>query len=265
MSSSSAIIAKVKCKYFDYHPLGNSRTFFSFNRNQEELEKIKKDIEEQKRRRSDLDVEAERTTLVLQSIKEALLEMLLKLQELDEMTAEIQAKRKLAKPSALPMPDLVSLNMSTEQIVRMLEEKVKAGMIASGIQFLEGHDSGVSDTEEVEPKPSLLDDSALKTVEEGGTLEGDEPAKPPKSPSVITDFGIEEKATPYPQVYSSLITGRSTGLVSSASPAGAGGPGGSEEEADVPSRSFLKRQANLILDAKSRRKFRQQQATTRRK
>jgi hypothetical protein len=212
-------------------------------------------------------VEAERTTLVLQSIKEALIEMLLKLQELDEMTAEIQAKRKLAKPSALPLPDLVSGNMSTEQIIKMLEEKVKAGMIASG-QFLEGHDSGVSDTEEAasEPKLSLLDESALKlkAVDEGEQKEGDDASKPPKSPSVITDFGIDEKPSPYPQVYSSLITGRSTGLVSSASP-GAGGPGGSEEEADVPSRSFLKRQANLILDAKSRRKFRQQQATTRRK
>lgn len=193
--------------------------------------------------------------------------MLLKLQELDDMTADIQAKRKLAKPSASPLPDLVSGNMSTEQIIKMLEEKVKAGMIASG-QFLEGHDSGVSDTEEAvsEPKPSLLDESALKlkAVDEGEPTEGDDAAKRPKSPSVMTDFGIDEKPSPYPQVYSSLITGRSTGLVSSASP-GAGGPGGSEEEADVPSRSFLKRQANLILDAKSRRKFRQQQANTRRK
>lgn len=213
-------------------------------------------------------MEAERTTLVLQSIKEALIEMLLKLQELDEMTAEIQAKRKLAKPSASPLPDLISGNLSTEQIVKMLEEKVKAGMVASG-QYLEGHDSGVSDTEEAvsEPKPSLLAESAskLKSPDEGEAAEGeDATAKRPKSPSVMTDFGIDEKPSPYPQVYSSLITGRSTGLVSSASP-GAGGPGGSEEEADVPSRSFLKRQAHLILDAKSRRKFRQQQANTRRK
>lgn len=82
---------------------------------------------------------------------------------------------------------------------------------------------------------------------------------------MLTDFGIDEKPPSYPQVYSSLITGRSTGLVSSASPGGGGPGGGSEEEADVPSRSFLKRQANLIIDAKSRRKFRQQQPASRRK
>lgn len=203
--------------------------------------------------------------VVLQSIKETLVEMLLKLQEVDEVTTEIQIKGKLVKPPSFPLPDLISGNMTTEQILKLLEEKVKVGMIASG-QFLSGHDSGVSDTEEVvEAKPALpeqveeIEKSELEPFEEG---EGE---KLPKSPSVLTDFGIDEKPPSYPQVYSSLITGRSTGLVSSASP-GAGGPGGgSEEEADVPSRSFLKRQANLIIDAKSRRKFRQQQPASRRK
>lgn len=238
-------------------------TFPHFS-NQEELERVKKDIEEQKRRRSDLEVEAERTMVVLQSIKEALVEMLLKLQEVDEVTTEIQAKGKVTKPaSSVQLPDLISGSMSTEQIVKLLEEKVKVGMIASG-QTLEGYDSGLEDVEEtVEPKP-LLPEELLK-IEESELLPIEEGAeKPPKSPSVLTDFGIDEKPASYPQIYSSLITGRSTGLVSSASP-GAGGPGGSEEEADVPSRSFLKRQAHLILDAKSRRKFRQQPPTGRRK
>ena len=78
-----------------------------------------------------MDVEAERTMIVLQSIKEALVEMLLKLQELDEMTADIQTRRKLAKPLGFPLPDLVTGNITTEQIVKILEEKVKVGMIAS--------------------------------------------------------------------------------------------------------------------------------------
>lgn len=228
------------------------------------MERVKKDIEEQKKRRSDLEEQADRTMVVLQSIKEALVEMLLKLQEVDEVTTEIQAKGKAAKPpTSIQLPDLISGSMSTEQIVKLLEEKVKVGMIASG-QILEGYDSGMEEVEEVvELKTPLveellkIEESELLPIEEGGE-------KLPKSPSVLTDFGIDEKPASYPQVYSSLITGRSTGLVSSASP-GAGGPGGSEEEADVPSRSFLKRQANLILDAKSRRKFRQQQPTGRRK
>ena len=228
---------------------------------------IKKNIEEQKVKRGELELEAERTTAVLQSIKDALIEMLLKLQELDEMTAEIQEKRKMSKPTALPLPDLVSENMSTEQIVKMLKEKVKVGMIASG-QLLEGHDSGVSDSEEVvsEAKPELpVDESAatLKSEKDEEDEESGEIEKLKKSSSVATNFAIDDKPA-FPQVYSSLITGRSTGLVSSASPGG-GMAGGSEEEADVPSRSFLKRQAHLILDAKSRRKFRQQQTNTRRK
>lgn len=227
-----------------------------------------------------METEAQRTNIVLQSIKDALVEMLLKLQEVDEMTAEIQAKRQAAKPLSVQLPDLISGNISTEQIVKMLEEKVKVGMIASG-QLGDGFDSGLLSEEEEEPE--------IKPVEPPK----DEAAELPeftervKSPS-ITTFAIDEKPTAYPQVYSSLITGRSTGLVS-ASPGAAGGGklfyfpdeigfllaknlishfrlregAGSEEEADVPSRSFLKRQANLILDAKSRRKFRQAAATRR--
>lgn len=206
-------------------------------------------------------MEAERTMIVLQSIKEALVEMLLKLQELDEMTADIQARRKLTRPShGFPLPDLVSGNITTEQIVKLLEEKVKVGMICSG-QLTEGVDTTLSEEEEIEePKPTVMDRILNgNDDEEGESLQ--DVSRVAKTPSVLS-FGIDEKAAAYPQVYSSLITGRSTGLVSSASP-GAGVGGGSEEEADVPSRSFLKRQANLILDAKSRRKFRQQQPARR--
>lgn len=185
-----------------------------FYRNQEELEKVKKDIEEQKKRKKDYEREAERTNTVLQSIKDALVEMLLKLQEVDEMTAEIQAKRRAARPLGVPLPDLISGNVSTEQIVKLLEEKVKVGMIASG-QLGDGIDSGLSEEEideleEVKPIEQITDDA-----------KHDEVAPPPKSPSV-TNFAIDEKPAAYPQVYSSLITGRSTGLVS-ASPGG--GPG----------------------------------------
>jgi hypothetical protein len=228
------------------------------------LERVKKDIEEQKRRKNDLVVESERTMVVLQSIKEALVEMLLKLQELDEMTVDIQARRKLSKPLGFPMPDLVGGNISTEQIVKLLEEKVKVGMIASG-QLTEGVDTTLSeeDVDIEEPKSIRME----QTIHEEDGEDGEDDGlgliggKSILSAS-LQSFVIDEKPTAFPQVYSSLITGRSTGLVSSASPGAAGGAG-SEEEADVPSRSFLKRQANLILDAKSRRKFRQQQPARR--
>lgn len=178
---------------------------------------MKKDIEEQKKRRKALETEAQRTNIVLQSIKDALVEMLLKLQEVDEVTAEIQAKRRAAKPLSVPLPDLVSGNISTEQIVKMLEEKVKVGMIASG--HLADVDSGLSeDEEEIEAKPVV---ELPMTKEEEGQGEPNEIVGRAKSPS-IQSFAIDEKPAAYPQVYSSLITGRSTGLVS-ASPGAGGG------------------------------------------
>lgn len=160
-----------------------------------------------------MESEAQRTNIVLQSIKDALVEMLLKLQEVDEMTAEIQAKRRAAKPLSVPLPDLISGNISTEQIVKMLEEKVKVGMIASG-QLGDGFDSGLSeDEEEVEAKLIELPKEDL--------AEPSEMTERPKTPSVMS-FAIDEKPSAYPTVYSSLITGRSTGLVS-ASPGAGGG------------------------------------------
>lgn len=141
--------------------------------------------------------------------------MLLKLQEVDEMTAEIQARRRAAKPLNVPLPDLVSGNISTEQIVKMLEEKVKVGMIASG-QLGDGVDSGLSEDEEEPP----VEAPPIEPPKEVDVEQMDNIVRA-KSPS-ITSFVIDEKPTAYPTVYSSLITGRSTGLVS-ASPGGGGG------------------------------------------
>lgn len=164
----------------------------------------------------DLETEAQRTNIVLQSIKDALVEMLLKLQEVDEMTAEIQAKRRAAKPLSTPFPDLISGNISTEQIVKMLEEKVKVGMIASGI-LAEGIDSGLSeDEEEVVEKP-------IELPKEEEPTELSEMIEKTKASSIMS-FALDEKPAAFPQVYSSLITGRSTGLVSASPGAGGGKP-----------------------------------------
>lgn len=78
----------------------------------------------------------------------------------------------------------------------------------------------------------------------------------------------------YPSCYANLMAGRTTtGPISSASPGQINQPGKSElsllifffnkvilftaptdDEGDVPSRGFLKRQAQYIVDSKSRRK-----------
>jgi hypothetical protein len=168
-----------------------------------------------------VEIEAERTNVVLKSIKDALVEMLMKIQEMDEFTAEIQSKRRITKNLNFPPFDA---NLGTDQIVKLLQEKVKVGLIASG-KIGDGVDSGLSEDEVDDVKveasgddSKLTESKAIKKV--GDSLEEDE-QKRLKTPSE-TNFAIDEKPPPYPQVYSSLITGRSTGLVS-ASPGAGGG------------------------------------------
>jgi hypothetical protein len=169
-----------------------------------------------------VEVEAERTNVVLKSIKDALVEMLMKIQEMDEFTAEIQSKRRVTKNLNFPPFDA---NLGTDQIVILLQEKVKVGLIASG-KIGDGVDSGLSEDEVGDVKvesasgdeSKLTESKAIRKVED--SLEEDEQRRM-KTPSE-TNFAIDEKPPPYPQVYSSLITGRSTGLVS-ASPGAGGG------------------------------------------
>lgn len=93
-----------------------------------------------------------------------------------------------------------------------------------------------------------------------------------------TISGLEfEKSTPYPMCYGNLLAGRTTNVSISTSPGQPNQPGKkihvkhnlkgivaptfvlvftavSDDEAEVPSRNSLKRQALLIVDSKARRK-----------
>lgn len=187
-----------------------------------------------------LDTEAERTNVVLKSIKNALVNMLTKLQEMDELTGDLQAKRRVAKNLNFPTGPVNEATTSTDQIVKMLQEKVKVGLIATGkIGDGEGIDSGLDEEEEEEEEPpeerkdAVTEGKAIKKIRdysgEGATTsqagssiaEAELADKRLKSASEAS-FAIDEKPPPYPQVYSTLITGRSTGLVS-ASPGAGGG------------------------------------------
>ncbi|EAT37842.1 AAEL010214-PA [Aedes aegypti] len=213
--------------------------------NQEELEKIRNSIEEQKARREECEKAIDYTRNVFNTIKDSLVELLLALREIDD-NLEVQfLTRTPTVPSEKPLDldDISSENISTDDLGNMLEEKIKLGMIASG-QLATETDSGLSE-EETEQQPSLPprpSSSALQI--------------PTASPSVGTSSIQEDREKPpaYPPVYVNLIAGRTTAQISSASP----GPGAtvvlSDDEAEVPSRSYLKRQANMIIEAKSRRK-----------
>lgn len=108
--------------------------------------------------------------------------MLLKLQEVDE-TLDLQAKKKPVK--VVNLPDLISGNISSEQLLKMLEEKVKLGMIAAG-QRASGFDSGLSEDE--------MDDTQKLTVTSAEGLVVD--TKTPSVKSFVMDD--KEKPTAYP-------------------------------------------------------------------
>lgn len=130
--------------------------------------------------------------------------MLLKLQEVEE-NVEMQTKKK-GKPEPKPdLTDLITGTISNEQLVKTLEEKVKLGMIASG--QLADVDSGLSDEEMGDEMGKLSLGILGETGEEKAS---------------ITSFVMDEKEKPppYPTVYSNLIAGRSTGLVSASPGAG---------------------------------------------
>ncbi|XP_058443406.1 outer dynein arm-docking complex subunit 3 [Malaya genurostris] len=203
--------------------------------NQEELEKIRNSIEEQKVRRGGCEKAIDYTRNVFNTIKDALVELLITLREIDDNLGTEYMRWTPTKQADLM--DLSPDSVSIDDLGNMLEEKIKLGMIASG-QLANEEDSGLSEEESEAPRPP----SALQV--------------PASSPSVGTSSVQDDREKPaaYPPVYVSLIAGRTTAQISSASP----GPGAtvvlSDDEAEVPSRSYLKRQANMIIEAKSRRK-----------
>ncbi|XP_053681958.1 outer dynein arm-docking complex subunit 3 [Sabethes cyaneus] len=203
--------------------------------NQEELEKIRNSIEELKASREECEKSIDYTRNVFNTIKDALVELLLTLREIDENIGPQFTRWMPSQP--MEQLDLSSGNISVDDLGNMLEEKIKLGMIASG-QLANDEDSGMSEEESEALRPA----SALLV--------------PASTPSVGTSSGLDDREKPpaYPPVYINLIAGRTTAQISSASP----GPGAtvvlSDDEAEVPSRSYLKRQANMIIEAKSRRK-----------
>ncbi|EDS39466.1 conserved hypothetical protein [Culex quinquefasciatus] len=205
--------------------------------NQEELEKLRNSIEEQRARREECEKASGYTLNVFNTIKDTLVELLIALIEMEENLG-IQLMRRSPTKQA-EMDDISAGNISIDDLGNMLEEKIKLGMIASG-QLANDADSGLSEDEGEAPRPPP---SALQV-----------PAPSPSATVSSVAQDDRDKPAAYPPVYISLVTGRAAAQQSAASP----GPGAtvvlSDDEAEVPSRGYLKRQANMIIEAKSRRK-----------
>lgn len=148
------------------------------------MESIKKETEDHKLRCEECIKSKNTTQRVIDTIRDALIELLLKLQEIDE-NVEMTLKR---KPTLnVHIDEIVSGKASNEQLVALLEEKIKMGMITAG-QIANDVDSGVSEEEIV----SEAREDAPVAAATGATGEG------------------IEKAANYPPIYSNLIT-RTTG------------------------------------------------------
>jgi hypothetical protein len=81
----------------------------------------------------------------VEAIRESLIELLLKLQEVDECV-EHQTKKKVIQPT-VDLPDIIAGVISTSDLVELLETKIKLGMIASGQRAID-LDSGVEEDDE---------------------------------------------------------------------------------------------------------------------
>jgi coiled-coil domain-containing protein 151 len=172
------------------------------------LEKLKTDIGELKETIMSTNMASERTRLAVQAIREALIEMLLKLQEIDECV-EHQTKRKVSQPT-VELPDIIDGVISTADLLELLESKIKFGMIASGHRATGDMDSGVEDDDEgakVESVFSLYFNFLIFSL----IFKFDAPA-----PSSVNSSEEEEKGKPpiFPAVYANLVTGRATVLTS---------------------------------------------------
>ncbi|KAG4068721.1 hypothetical protein HA402_002412 [Bradysia odoriphaga] len=193
--------------------------------NQEQVEQFKNTISEEQQREEQCMKSYAHTNYVISSIKSTLLDLVLKLQEVDEAIDPVQAGGNID----FQLEDLISGNIANDLLLRILEDKLRKGLISSG---------------QVEKETCLdEDDLAIKS-----------PCPTPRTTSALDE---RERLPPqaFPTCYSNLMAGRTTtGQISSASPGQANQPAPTDDEGDVPSRGFLKRQAQYIVDSKSRRK-----------
>lgn len=162
------------------------------------MEKIKTLINEEIVQMEQYQQSSAHSNNVIKEIRDALIELLLKLQEIDEYICDSKGKM---KPEEYNEETLQ--NITNDTILQLLEEKLKLGMMTCGQFAVEEVDSGVSD-DEILTTPKI-----------------DELTVPIPTPSSATTYIVDdkEKPLPFPSCYYNLMSGRATTTqVSSASP-----------------------------------------------
>lgn len=169
-------------------------TLFLFCSNQEEVEIYKEKINDQLGRQLDCTKDSQHTHLVIGTIKENLLELLIKLREVDELTERpIMIKVFKDYTETLSMDDLPS-----SQMLKMLQEALRLGLMASGQMTRE------------------LEQSMVELEED--QLEIRIPLQSPTSGAegnINTEFS---KRAVFPPCYVNLLANRGTGAITASSP-----------------------------------------------
>ncbi|XP_031621682.1 coiled-coil domain-containing protein 151 [Contarinia nasturtii] len=219
--------------------------------NQEYLEELKKNIAEKQAKENEHLQASKRTNAVLSSIKQTIIDLIHKLEEVYvTTTASVDIEANEYTPN--------------NTLLQMLEEKLKNGLKMIG-EYIGDDDSGLDvDTEALEMEGTETIDPEklcfnLKLPELLVPFISSTMATPRSARSHCekTTSGHEndlEKSTPYPMCYANLLAGRSTGISTSTSPGQTAQPAVSDDEAEVPSRGLIKRQALILVDSKARRK-----------
>lgn len=116
----------------------NLRLKFSFSfRNQELLEKLKNGIAEQVKREQDNARAADHSKNVLDSIRSTIIDLILKLQEIDESLDPENTFRHLEK-----LTDQMLESTTNERLLQSLEDKLRRGLMATGQLVMREDDSG---------------------------------------------------------------------------------------------------------------------------
>lgn len=156
---------------------------------------LKEKIAEQKRRQEEC-VEATRhTETVIASIKDNLVEMLLKLREVDELT-ERPIMKKVFQDYGEISAESNGEDIPSAQLLKMLQEALRVGLMASG-QMTRELDQTMVDGDQLEIRIPL------------------------QSPSSVAEANLAtelNKRTPFPPCYVNLLANRGTGAITASSP-----------------------------------------------
>lgn len=161
----------------------------------------KEKIRDQRRRQEECTQEFEHTRIVIASINDNLLEMLQKLREVDEVT-----ERPIMKKVFHDFTEPLSMDgLTSTQMLKMLQDALRLGLMASGQMTKELEPTTTAETEGNEEDEDQLEISIPLQSPTSAAAEG----------NVNTEYA---KKAAFPPCYVNLLANRGTGAITACSP-----------------------------------------------